>query len=180
MITVSDLIIGFTGIATAVATAFLVQSTNKLLFQQKKEENIKYNPYLNIDDFKIEINSLRKGFHISFNIKNSGVTPAHKLKINCEFMINGVSSLNANDSISNSYTIVMPNAIRRFNRYFDEEMLNKIKNNNDDCEVIITLNYYNYNNDCINLKNTISLTLDKSNGVFDHGYKKQDLEIVKS
>jgi hypothetical protein len=180
MITVSDLIIGFTGIATAVATGFLVQSTNKLLFQQKKEENIKYNPYLNIDDFKVEINSLKKGFHVSFNIKNSGVTPAHKLKIGCEFIINGISSFNASDGLNNFYTIVMPNAIRKFNRYCDEEILNKIKNNSGDCEIIITLNYYNYNNDCINLKNTISLTLDKSNSVFDHGYKKQDLEVIKS
>lgn len=175
MITISDLIIGFTGLATAAATGFLVHSTDRLLFQQKKEESIKYNPYLNIDDLKLESSNPGNGFHLNFDIKNSGATPAHKLKIDCEFIFDDNSDLNNEDETEEIYTIVMPNAVRKFNRYFGEEILNKIRKNNNECNLLITLSYFNYNNDLISLKNTISLTYNEINRVFDHGYKKQDL-----
>jgi hypothetical protein len=178
MITTPDLIIGFTGIATAVATVFLVHSTDRLLFQQKKEESIKYNPYLNIDDLKLENSNYGAGFHINFNIKNSGATPAHKLKISCEFIFNNNSKLNKEEETDEIYTIVMPNAIRKFSRYFDEKILDEIRNNKNECDLLITLSYVNYNNNSISLKNTISLSYDEINRVFDHGYKKQDLTAL--
>jgi hypothetical protein len=168
----------FTGMATAVATVFLVHSTDRLLFQQKKEESIKYNPYLNIDDLKLENSNPGKGFHINFDIKNSGASPAHKLKISCEFIFNNASNLNKEAETEEMYTIVMPNAIRKFSRHFSEKILNEIKNNNNECDLLITLSYLNYNNNSINLKNTISLTYDEINRVFDHGYKKQDLTAL--
>ena len=121
----------------AILTFFYVKYTRKILNQQKKEETIKYKPYLNIKS--TEVISLDPPCFQSFNIKlyceNNGNTPAKNVNFS-------YSLLTKKKKIKNSI-IINPHETRCL--LINMISINKKTISDEKIFLTINLNFEDYN-----------------------------------